>query len=172
MFWHILMCLIPFMNPARQKPSLIQMEPKPADTRFIQLLKMFMLLLRLTAAGWHLTGRDLAYIDIYLKDENDRINTDSDPKVRVIVKGPEVFSYQNHAPDSEESFCTGMCTTFAGHALAVIRPMAPGSTSCHHRRRGMSGTGYFAEVQKIFETDREIMVVKEIYRENIHECMV
>lgn len=73
-------------------------------------------------------GRDLAYIDIYLKDENDRINTDSDRKVWVTVEGPGVLlGLGTGAPDSEESFCTGACTTFAGHALAVIRPMAPGT---------------------------------------------
>ena len=61
------MCLIPFMNPARQKPSFIQMEPKPADTEIHTASEDVHVAPQADRCRLASDGRDLAYIDIYLK---------------------------------------------------------------------------------------------------------
>jgi beta-galactosidase len=58
-----------------------------------------------------------------LVDEHGTVSTVGDRPVTVEVEGPAILQGLGSArPSTEESFRAPTCTTFEGHALAVIRP--------------------------------------------------
>ncbi|MED7931388.1 glycoside hydrolase family 2 TIM barrel-domain containing protein [Nonomuraea sp. LP-02] len=67
--------------------------------------------------------QDLAYLDIRVVDEHETINPISDRTVTVDLDGPAILQALGTArPSTEESFQATSCTTYEGHALAVLRP--------------------------------------------------
>ncbi|MFF0771158.1 glycoside hydrolase family 2 TIM barrel-domain containing protein [Nonomuraea wenchangensis] len=67
--------------------------------------------------------QDLAYLDIRVVDEHETINPISDRTVTVDLDGPATLQALGTArPSTEESFQATSCTTYEGHALAVLRP--------------------------------------------------
>ena len=70
---------------------------------------------------------DLAYIDIDLVDSQGRLNPGVCKKVSVTVEGAgELMGLGSANPTGEDSFFSGTCSTFYGHALAVVRPACAG----------------------------------------------
>ncbi|MBR0086353.1 MAG: DUF4982 domain-containing protein [Lachnospiraceae bacterium] len=70
---------------------------------------------------------DLAYIDIDLADAEGCRNPGAEAKVNVEVEGAGVLQgLGSGAPCTEEPFYETSCTTYYGHALAVIRPTGKG----------------------------------------------
>lgn len=85
------------------------------------------------------TGNDAVFIEITLRDEHDRLVTDADVDVSVVVSGPAhlvgVFSGR---PDPREPITGSTCHSHNGRALAIVQPDAPGEaqvtvTSGDHR---------------------------------------
>ncbi|WP_432991900.1 glycoside hydrolase family 2 TIM barrel-domain containing protein [Dactylosporangium sp. CA-233914] len=67
--------------------------------------------------------QDLAFLDIALVDEHGTVNPHLDRAVTVEVSGPALLQGLGTArPVTEESFLAAACTTYQGHALAVLRP--------------------------------------------------
>jgi len=70
---------------------------------------------------------DLAFVDLTLVDERGALYSSADRPVRVEVEGPGVLHALGSAnPTGEEGFAGPTCTTFDGHALAVVRPTGEG----------------------------------------------
>ncbi len=70
---------------------------------------------------------DLAFVEIALVDADGIVQTAADRAVTVAVQGSGVLQGLGSArPATKESFLSDTCTTFDGHALAVIRPTGPG----------------------------------------------
>ena len=70
---------------------------------------------------------DLAYIDIDLVDAQGRRNPGAEARVTVAVEGAGVLQgLGSGAPCTEEPFYETSCTTYFGHALAVVRPTGAG----------------------------------------------
>jgi beta-galactosidase len=73
-------------------------------------------------------GQDLAYIAISLVDGDGTAYTSAERRVSVEIAGPgEIQGFGTANPRTEERFFDTECTTFDGHALAVVRPTGPGA---------------------------------------------
>ncbi len=71
------------------------------------------------------TGEDLAYVIIYLTDEDRILQTSADRKVSVTVEGAGVLQgFGSADPKTTENFFDTERTTFDGKVLAVIRSKA------------------------------------------------
>jgi beta-galactosidase len=71
--------------------------------------------------------RDLAYVEIRLRDAGGNVATDHDRLVAVVVEGPGTLAgLGTGRPSTEEPFGAAQCTTYNGRALAIIRPQRPG----------------------------------------------
>jgi beta-galactosidase len=72
--------------------------------------------------------RDLAFVEIELRDADGTLVTVGDRAVSVEVTGPARLQALGSArPATEERFDATTCTTFDGRALAVVRPTGPGT---------------------------------------------
>jgi beta-galactosidase len=70
---------------------------------------------------------DLAYIDIFLKDESGVIATNLCTDIAVDVYGAGLLEGLGNAnPLTTDRFDSDRISTFDGHALAIIRPTGPG----------------------------------------------
>ncbi|MEV4286188.1 glycoside hydrolase family 2 TIM barrel-domain containing protein [Nonomuraea bangladeshensis] len=73
--------------------------------------------------GLSTDAQDLAHLDIRLVDEHGTVNPVSDRTVTVTLDGPATLQALGTArPSTEEPFQANSCTTYEGHALAVLRP--------------------------------------------------
>ncbi|MBE5807435.1 MAG: glycoside hydrolase family 2 protein [Clostridiales bacterium] len=71
--------------------------------------------------------RDLAYVDVWLKDADGNVNRGAARTVTVTVEGAGVLQGLGSGdPCSDEDFFADSCQTFFGHAQAVIRPTGVG----------------------------------------------
>ena len=67
--------------------------------------------------------KDLAFVDIWLRDGKGRVNMGARRSVSVTVDGPGYLQGLGSGdPVSEENFFDGSYHTWFGHAFAVIRP--------------------------------------------------
>jgi beta-galactosidase len=74
------------------------------------------------------TDRDLAFVDITLVDGDGNLHSREDRAVTVAVDGPAVLQgFGSGNPCTEETFGSPTHDTFNGRALAVIRPIGPGT---------------------------------------------
>jgi beta-galactosidase len=70
---------------------------------------------------------DLAYVAVRLEDAEGTVSHDRDRPLTVEVTGAGVLAGLGSAdPRTEEAFAGMSCTTFAGRALAIVRPTRPG----------------------------------------------
>lgn len=83
-------------------------------------------------------GSDLAYIAIELADRGGTLATDAAAAVSVEIEGPAVLAaFANAQPDSIEEFRAVTRTTYDGRALAIIRPIGPGSITVRATAAGL-----------------------------------
>lgn len=86
-------------------------------------------------------SHDLAYLSIALADEQETIFTTATADVRVAVTGPGVLAgLQSDDPQSPEAFTSDQRRTFAGRALAIIRPTGQGTISATVSSEGFAPT--------------------------------
>ncbi|TCD54102.1 glycoside hydrolase family 2 protein [Alloscardovia theropitheci] len=81
--------------------------------------------IRIVADRIHLSHKDdeLSFVSIELCDDNGTVITDNDCEVSVTVSGAGCLQALGSAnPAIDERFDVGMCRTFRGRALAVVRP--------------------------------------------------
>ncbi len=72
--------------------------------------------------------KDLAFVDIWLRDGQGRVNMGTRRSVSVTVDGPGYLQGLGSGdPVSEENFFDGSYHTWFGHAFAVIRPTGTGT---------------------------------------------
>ncbi len=69
---------------------------------------------------------DLAYVTIRLEDLNGNLVTCDDRMVNVTVTGAHLQGLGSANPQGLDNFTSGVCKTFHGEALAVIRPERAG----------------------------------------------
>ncbi|MEV4016035.1 glycoside hydrolase family 2 TIM barrel-domain containing protein [Nonomuraea angiospora] len=98
--------------------------------------------------------QDLAYLDIHLVDEQATINPISDRTVTVDLDGPATLQALGTArPSTEEPFHATSCTTYEGHALAVLRPTgAEGTVTVTVRADGLPTATVSIEVGTVSGT--------------------
>lgn len=83
-------------------------------------------------------GSDLAYIAIELADRRGTVATDAAAVVSVEIEGPGVLAgFANAQPDSTEEFSAVTRTTYDGRALAIIRPIGPGTITVRATAAGL-----------------------------------
>jgi hypothetical protein len=83
-------------------------------------------------------GSDLAYIAIELADSRGTLATDAAAVVSVEIEGPGVLAaFANAQPDSTEEFRAATRTTYDGRALAIVRPLGPGSITVRATAAGL-----------------------------------
>ncbi len=71
---------------------------------------------------------DLAYIQIIIVDDSDKIVPDAAIDIQIIPEGNgELIACGNAAPDDLKSFGNPQCKTFRGRALAIMQPKSKGS---------------------------------------------
>lgn len=84
---------------------------------------------------------DLAYISIGLCDREGNLANHGDRLINVQVSGPAVLAGLGSGRTStEERFDATSCRTFDGHALAILRPTAPGDVHVHIGPSGCPAT--------------------------------
>jgi beta-galactosidase len=82
---------------------------------------------------------DAAFVEIQLVDETGELRPDADRSVTVTVEGAGTLQGLASAnPRSEESFTAAACMTYAGRALAVVRPTDVGSITITVAAEGCS----------------------------------
>lgn len=70
---------------------------------------------------------DLSYIDVVLQDSAGNLASHIDRTISVQIDGPgELAGLGSGRPDTTERFDASSCTTYDGHALAIIRPTGIG----------------------------------------------
>lgn len=75
-------------------------------------------------------GSDVAYISVSLADAAGTVDTSSDRLVTVSVEGDgELAGLASGDPRTETSFKASTCSTYEGHAVAVVRPCGVGTTT-------------------------------------------
>lgn len=73
---------------------------------------------------------ELAFLDIWLRDGQNRINNGAVRKVKVTVTGAgELMGIGSGNPCTDEDYTANSTTTFFGHAFAAIRPTHAGAIS-------------------------------------------
>jgi beta-galactosidase len=82
-------------------------------------------------------GSALSYVTLSLVDEDGVLFTSTDRPITIDIDGPgNLQGFGSADPTSEESFTDNVCTTFAGRALAVIRPTGSGVITLTARAEG------------------------------------
>lgn len=84
----------------------------------------------------------LAYVDVQMADVDGVVESCADVPVCVTVEGGELLGLGSARPRSAESFLAGRCTTYYGHALAVVRAGQAGRLQL----RAETDSGQMAEV--------------------------
>ena len=75
----------------------------------------------------HACDRDLAFVDVWLVDDQGRLNNAAKRQVTVKVEGAGVLQGLGSGdPCSDEDFFADSCQSFFGHAFAAIRPTEAG----------------------------------------------
>ncbi len=81
---------------------------------------------------------DLAFVDIDLVDAHGVHATDAETELELEIDGPgHLQGFGSAAPCTEESYLDRRHRSFQGHALAVIRPTAPGTITVTVRAAGL-----------------------------------
>ncbi len=64
---------------------------------------------------------DIVYVPVTVEDKNGIVESNADRQVTVHMEGGELLAFGSANPCTEESYHTGVFTTYYGRALAVIR---------------------------------------------------
>ena len=60
-------------------------------------------------------------VDISLRDDRGIVESAADQEMTVTVEGGQLLGFGSANPRTEESFVSGVCTTYYGRAMAVVR---------------------------------------------------
>ncbi|MEO3755754.1 glycoside hydrolase family 2 TIM barrel-domain containing protein [Streptomyces sp. B6B3] len=81
---------------------------------------------------------DLSFVDIDIVDAHGTRATDGETELELRIDGPgHLQGFGSAAPRTEESYLDPRHRSFQGHALAVIRPTAPGTITVTVRGSGV-----------------------------------
>jgi hypothetical protein len=85
---------------------------------------------------------DLSFVDIDVVDEHGTRAADAETELELEIDGPgHLQGFGSAAPHTEESYLDRRHRSFQGHALAVIRPTAPGTITVTVRAGGIGHSG-------------------------------
>lgn len=74
---------------------------------------------------------EIAYLNISLKGENGKIESNADTKLTVNVENGELLAFGSAQPCTKERYYTGNYTTYYGRAQAIVRANNPGRILVH-----------------------------------------
>ncbi len=67
------------------------------------------------------TPGEIIYMDVTIEDHNGVVESNCDEKINMKVTNGTLLGYGSANPRTEEGYLSDSCTTYYGHALAVIR---------------------------------------------------
>ena len=82
-------------------------------------------------------GRDLAYFDISITDRLGRLVNSTEAEISAEVIGGELLTLFSGAPASEVSFLDGICHTYKGRALAIVKAECEGEIKITVKAEGL-----------------------------------
>ncbi len=74
---------------------------------------------------------EIVYVPIVLADDNGTVESNMDRKLAVYAEGAELLAYGSANPRTEESFLSGVYTTYYGRSMAILRMPQSGKATIH-----------------------------------------
>lgn len=75
------------------------------------------------------TPGEILFVPIRIQDDKGNVESNADRKIQVQVENGQLVALGSANPRTEEGFLSDSCTTYYGHALAVVRAGTSGSVT-------------------------------------------